>query len=114
MRNQNPRGDKPHDERTDDEQPDSCGCTSGLECFRHYEVSESDDDPTAHTDGGLTRIPHSPELGDLYVIDGVAHEVATFADGGSTVVFGPIARPTSEVIMPLNTVQESDAVRYVQ
>jgi len=112
MRKQNRRGDKPHDdERTDDDQPDSCGCTSELECFRHF---ESDDDPTAHTDGSLTRVSHSPELGDLYVISGSTYEVATFSDGGSTVVFEPIARPISEVVMPLNTVRTSDAVRYVQ
>jgi hypothetical protein len=115
MPNENRRGDNPHDGSTDDERTDdSCGCGNGLECFEHYEIRERNDSPTAHTDGGLSRIPHTPALGDVYVIDNSAYEVACFADSGSTVVFEPIARPTSEVVMPLDTVRESEAASYIK
>ena len=118
MSNDNLRGDKPHDdESTDDEEPDCSECSPSLNCFEHYEITESDGDTDAENavaDGGLTRIPHIPNLGDTYVIDGSAYEVATFADGGSTVVFEPMTQSTSEIIMPLNTVRDSDAARYVE
>jgi len=115
MNEKNPLAEKASDGRTDVEEPDSCGCTSGLPCFEHFRNGDGDTEAeSAVTDGGLSRVPHSPEQGDLYVIDGSTYEVATFADGGSTIVFEPIARPTSEVIMPLDTVRESDAARYVQ
>jgi len=117
MSEKNLRAEKASDERIDDDQADSCGCTPGLSCYRHFERPQNDGDTEAETairHGALTRIPHTPEQGDLYVIDGSAYEVTTFGDCGSTVVFEPIARPTSEVIMPLNIVRGSDAARYVE
>ena len=114
MSNDNPRAKKASDGRNDVEEPDSCGCTPGLSCYRHFESDGDTEAENAVSDGGLTRIPHNPNLGDLYVIDGSAYEVTTFDDCGSAVVFEPIARPTSEVVMPLNTVRESDAARYVE
>jgi len=119
MRNDNPRGHNPNDDdgSTDVEQPAECGCTSSLSCFEHYRNADADDDTDAENavpDGGLSRIPHTPNLGDLYVIGGTAYEVACFADKGSTVVFEPIAQSTSEVIMPVNTVRTTDAASYVR
>jgi len=118
MSNDNPRGDNPHvDESTDVEEPDCSECSPALSCFEHYEITESDGVfrvSIAVADGGLSRIPHSPELGDTYIIADDVYDVACFVDEGSTVIFEPIGRPTSEVVMPVNTVRESDAARYVQ
>ena len=69
---------------------------------------------SAHTDGGSTRIPHTPQLGDIYAIDGTAYEVATFDDGDTKVIFESVAPPTAEVIMPVGAVRTTDAATYVE
>jgi len=117
MNEKNLRAEKATDGSADIEEPADCGCTSGLSCFEHYEIAIDDGGPEAESaisDGGLTRVPHTPDLGDLYVIGDNVYEVATFADGGSAVVFESVAPPTREVVMPLSTARTTDAARYVQ
>ena len=100
------QGDKPHDdERT--EETTECGCTEELACFEHYE-------PNVDHDGGLSRVPHTPMLGDRYVMDDTIVEVAIFTDGGRTVVFETVNGPLREYALPVGVVKTTDIVTYLR
>jgi len=112
MSNDNLRGDKPHDdESTDDDQPDCSECSPALSCFEHYEVSESDVAPTAHTDGGET---DGVAVGKTYDLAGArcTVEVATLSHDGHTAVLETVgADELREYVVPVTLIEETEVAK---